>query len=109
VSWQTYGNWAFFAAAVAAVLFALLYLAFAPWWKTATGRNIMSVMGALAISFAYFAWVISMGGVPASFYPVRAILFTCIALAIGWRVWMFFRVQILQRKRDKRDELEDAR
>jgi zinc transporter ZupT len=110
VDWKTLGDVAFYVAAVSAVLFALLYLVFAPWWKTETGRNIMAVMGSLAAAMGYFAWVISRGGVPGGFYPVRALLFLSIAAAILWRVTLLVRTQLLRKpKEGNKDELEDAR
>jgi hypothetical protein len=104
MNWKDYGDWAFFACAGVAVVFAVLYLFVAPWWKSPTGRNIMAVMGSMALALGYFAWVIAAHGVPPGFYPVRAILFTGIALAIGWRVVLLVRVQVLQRNRDRNVE-----
>jgi hypothetical protein len=110
VSWQSYGDFAFYAAAASAVLFPLLYLLTAPWWRTETGRNIMAVMGSLGVAMGYFAWVIARGGVPGSFYPVRALLFTAIAAAILWRVTLLVRTQLLLKpKEGNQNELEDAR
>lgn len=112
--WREFGDWAFFACAFITVLFAVLYLFLAPWWQTVTGRNIMSVMGSIAVAFAYFAWVIHLGGVPGYFWPMRAILFSGIALAIGWRIVIFIRehlrrsLRTSKRKRDE-DELENSR
>lgn len=91
MNWQTYGDWAFYITAVISVLFAVLYLLLAPWWRSTTGRNVMAVMGTLAVAFTYFAWVISKGGVPQGFYPMRAFIFTCLGLSIGWRLVMFVR------------------
>ncbi len=110
MSWKDFGDWAFFGAAIASLLFVLVYLTIAPWWETSTGRNIMAVMGTVAIAFGYFAWVILAGGVPDGFYPVRALLFTGIALSISWRVWMLIRVQLRRKpKEGNRNEPQDAR
>jgi hypothetical protein len=98
MNWKDFGDWAFYACTVVTVLFALLYLLFAPWWRTTAGRNIMAVMGSVALAFGYFTWVISQGGLPAGFYPMRALVFTFIAVAIGWRVVIFIRHQFLLRK-----------
>jgi drug/metabolite transporter (DMT)-like permease len=99
MGWKLYGDLAFYACTAVALLFALMYLVFAPWWKTPTGRNIMAVMGSMALALGYFAWAIAVKRVPPGFFPIRAILFTGIALAIGWRVWMLIKAQFLQRKR----------
>lgn len=95
MSWKTIGDIAFYACTGVTVLFALLYLFFAPWWQTTTGRNIMAVMGSVALAFGYFTWVIALGGLPAGFYPVRALIFASIATAIGWRVWILIRHQVI--------------
>lgn len=95
MTWKTFGDVAFYAGTVVTILFALLYLLFAPWWTTTTGRNIMAVMGSVALAFGYFTWVIAKGGLPAGFYPMRAAIFSFIALAIGWRVVILIRHQVV--------------
>jgi hypothetical protein len=112
MSWKQYGDIAFYLCAFTAIAFALLYLGLAPWWKTVTGRNIMTVMGSLAVALGYFSWVIYIGGVPAGFYPMRALIFTAIAAAIGWRIVIFIRHHIIWslRIRERNDnEPENAR
>lgn len=116
MSWESYGNFAFYVCATVTMLFALLYLVSAPWWETVGGRNIMAVMGSVALAFVYFAWAISAGGIPAGFHQTRAILFTGIALSIGWRVVILIRYHILRSlrksppiKEGNEDDLEDAR
>lgn len=112
MDWKTFGDIAFYAAAIAAVVFVLLYMGIAPWWKTQTGRNIMSVMGAIAVALAYFAWIIARGGVPQGFYPIRALLFSGIALAITWRVGILIRNQAILLRKPKEgneNELENTR
>jgi hypothetical protein len=92
-------------------LFVLLYGMAAPWWRSLAGRNIMAVMGTVAVAFGYFAWVIFQGGVPGYFFPVRFFLFLGIFLSIGWRVLILVRRQIFDvlRERKLRHELEDQR
>ena len=70
MSWRDVGDVAFYVAAGVTVTFALLYLLFAPWWKTVGGRNIMAVMGSVALAFAYFAWAIASKGIPAGFLVI---------------------------------------
>lgn len=96
MGWKLYGDIAFYACAFTNLTFCILYCALAPWWRTATGRNIMTVMGSLAIALGYFSWAISIGGTPPGFYPVRALLFTSIAAAIGWRIVMFVRQHLIR-------------
>jgi hypothetical protein len=112
VSWDQLGDIGFYGSTVVTVLFALLYAIFAPWWKTRTGRNIMAVMGSIAVTFAYFTGVIWLGHVPVGFLPMRAFLFIAIGLTIGWRTVIFIRFHIipsLRTGREHKNELEDAR
>ena len=106
MSWRLFGDLAFYACTGVTLLFVILYLVFAPWWKTTAGRNIMAVMGSVALAFGYFTWAIWTGGIPAGFYPMRAAIFSFIALAIGWRVLIFIRHQFLLRKESKDVERE---
>lgn len=109
MDWKLTGDIAFYACAISAATFVLLYLFFAPWWKTLAGRNIMAVMGSFAAAFIYFAWVISIGGVPPGFYPVRAVLFAGIATSITWRIWILLKHHIIRSLKGDKNELEDAR
>ena len=113
MGWKEFGDWAFLACAVVAVLFAVLYLFSAPWWTTPTGRNIMALMGSVALAFTYFAWVIQIGGVPYGFYPIRAMLFVGIATSIGWRVAILVKSHIIPSltsgRRGERSNVEDSR
>lgn len=113
MTWQTYGDVAFYACALVTMAFSLLYLTTAPWWTTSMGRNIMSVMGSVALAFSYFAFAIFSGGIPSGFQQIRAILFTGIALAVGWRIVILVRHHIMRSLRasyeEEQDDLEDAR
>lgn len=95
MSWREAGDVAFYACTVVTVAFAILYFLSAPWWTTTTGRNIMAVMGSVALAFGYFTWVIWIGGVPGGFYPMRALIFALIALAIGWRLLILIKHQVI--------------
>jgi hypothetical protein len=101
--WKIVGDWAFLGVAISAGLFSLLYLFLSPWYKTTTGRNIMAVMGSLAIATIYFAIAIQIGRIPFGFYPTRALIFTALFAAIAWRVVIFVREQLLVRKEGKQD------
>ncbi len=104
MSWRTFGDWAFYALAAVTVLFSLLYLALAPWWRTVTGRNIMTVMGSLAMALAYFAWVIQQDGVPHYFWPMRAFLFSVLAASIAWRIVIFIRQHLVRSLRPEKEQ-----
>lgn len=117
MNWKLAGDIAFYAATAVTVAFSLLYLLFAPWWKTTAGRNIMSVMGSVALAFGYFCWAIASDGIPPGFDVMRALLFMGIAAAIGWRTVIFIRHHLIrslsERRRnpleDNGNELENAR
>jgi hypothetical protein len=113
LNWDLIGDIGFWTATAATTTFCLLYFLFAPWWSTMAGRNIMAVMGSVALAFAYFSWAIALGHVPPGFWPMRALLFFGIALAVGWRILIFIRYQIIRPrkagKKERTDELEDAR
>lgn len=102
--WRLLGNLSFYGLTAVSGIFCVLYLTLSPWWKTQTGRNIMALMGSLALSAGYFTWAIVRQGVPPWFYPIRFFLFTSLFLAIGWRVVIFVRAQLLVRHRPKGDD-----
>lgn len=112
MTWAHLGDFAFYATTFVTILFAALYFVTAPWWRTVTGRNIMAVMGSMAVAFGYFTWVISMGHIPPGFMPMRALIFIAIGLSIGWRTVIFIRHHIIRSLRagkEREHELEDSR
>lgn len=114
MSWKYIGDIAFYAATGITILFTVLYGFLAPWWETHTGRNIIAVMGSVAMAFSYFSWAIAVGGIPPGFDATRAFLFMSIGLAIGWRTVIFIRVHLLRSLRgdpkgDNKNELENSR
>lgn len=111
MSWDKLGDIAWYTTTFITVLFALMYLLTAPWWKTVTGRNIMAVMGSMAVAFAYFTWIIWLGHLPPGFQPMRALLFMAIGGSIGWRTVIFIRTHLIRSLTGKErvNELEDSR
>jgi hypothetical protein len=107
MNWKIIGDVAFYAASVVTVLFAVLYLLFAPWWKNIAGRNIMAVMGSVALTFAYFSWAIAYGGIPAGFDATRAFLFFAVGAAIGWRTLIFIKHHVIRSLRKAPEEEDD--
>lgn len=113
-TWKLIGDILIYLNACACLAFVVMYATLAPWYRTETGRNIMSVMGVLAASLCYFGWAVSRGGIPNGFYPVRATLFAAMLLVIGRRVALFVKNQLFVRraadKKGKADhEMEDTR
>lgn len=106
MSWYQAGTYAFYALAAVSVAFVLLYAVLSPWWRTEAGRNIMAVMGCLAVIGAWGSYV-NLRDDPTSaplFYPTRFFLFSVLTLAIGWRIVMLVRAQLARRKKE-RDEV----
>lgn len=100
MSWKEYGDIAFFAAAASSLVFVLVYAVLAPWYRSATGRNIMFVMATLAGAMCYFAVAIAFGVAP-GIWPVRAILFTLLFSAITWRIVLLLRAQLGARREER--------
>jgi hypothetical protein len=113
LNWNLLGDAAFFLATAATLIFALLYGLLAPWWRTPAGRNIMAVMGAMALAFGYFTWAIAIGGPPPAFLPMRALIFVAIAASVTWRTVIFIKHHIIRSLTGRREmrghELEDTR
>jgi drug/metabolite transporter (DMT)-like permease len=114
LNWNVIGNGAFYVATASTVIFAILYLFLAPWWKTPAGRNIMAVMGAMGLAFGYFAWAIAIGGTPPAFVPMRAIIFIAIAASVTWRTVIFIKHHVIRslfgrEGADRDDHLQDSR
>jgi hypothetical protein len=112
VSWIRLGDFAFYATTFVTILFSLSYFSLAPWWKTVAGRNIMAVMGSMAVAFGYFTWAIWLGHVPPGFEPMRALIFIAIGSSIAWRMVIFIRshlIRSLRAEKEQTNELENTR
>jgi hypothetical protein len=94
MSWREFGNLAILAVAILSALFALLYAFIAPWYRTAMGRALFSVLASLAIGVAYFGWAIFHVPLPPAFFPMRALIFLAIAGSIGSSAILLVRAQI---------------
>lgn len=99
--WMAAGTYAFYAFALFALLFVLLYMVFSPWWRTEAGRNIMAVMGALAVIGVYASVLQLTANRPPMYAETRFALFAFLAVSVGWRVVLFIRAQLLSRCRKK--------
>jgi hypothetical protein len=97
-TWKLWGDVAFYGVATASTVFVLLYATLSPWWRSATGRNIMAVMGSLALASVYFAFAVALGRAPFHLHAARFVLFGSLFLAITWRVIIFIREQLCARR-----------
>lgn len=96
--------------ALIATAFVVLYWATARWWRSEMGRNVMALMGSLALLLDLTAVRAFTQAVPAPhadwFLWVRLGVFAFIPVAIGWRLWILVRLQILDpedRERGSKD------
>lgn len=114
--WATAGDVAFNAFFLFTLLFVLLYAIISPWYRTQMGRNIMTLMGAIAATGVYSIYanwlsrrndpeafenaVRAMQKVqyPAGFWQIRFILFAILALAVVWRIMILVKAQLLARR-----------
>lgn len=117
--WAAAGDIAFNAFFFFTLLFVLLYATISPWWRTQMGRNIMTLMTALAATGvygiyanylsrkanpeAYEAAIRAAKAVhyPLGFWQIRFVLFAVLAIAVGWRIMIFVKYQILTRRENK--------
>lgn len=117
--WADAGDLAVNAFSLFALLFVLLYATISPWYRTQMGRNIMTLMGALAATGLYsiYANWLSRRADPEAFekavrasqevyYPlgfwqIRFILFATLAFAVLWRIIILVKAQILTRRDNK--------
>lgn len=102
--WKQAGECAFYAFTASSIVFMVLYGFLSPWWRSPTGRNIMLVMGLLAVTSGYFTTAYWAGVSPVLDYPIRFFLFSGLFVAVSWRVVLFVREQILARRSDRSDE-----
>lgn len=114
--WKMIGDIAINAFYLLCLVFVLLYATLSPWYRTQMGRNIMTLMAALAAigiygiyanylsrkadPEAYAAAVKAAQAVhyPLGFWQIRFFLFAVLAIAVGWRIMIFVKHQILARR-----------
>jgi hypothetical protein len=98
------GNVLLLLSALLATGFVVLYLFVARWWASEAGRHLMAFNTVIAAvlwlsvirvfvpgsaELAWFAWL-------------RVGVFAFVPVVLGWRLWMLVRVQILDRRRERR-------
>lgn len=111
MSWKDFGNLMLVIAAGLSCLFGILYAFAAPWYRSAMGRSILSVLASLGFGMVYFGWAATHPQVrPDHFYTIRALIFCGIALAQGASVTLFLKAQLKGGiHRGDSNELENAR
>lgn len=96
------GNVLLFVSALIATVFVVLYWLVAPWWRSATGRNIQALMAVLAAVLnlsVIRVWV----PVPPDtwwFAILRVIVFAPVPIVLGSFLWHLIKIQILDRRRN---------
>jgi hypothetical protein len=98
------GNVLLLLSALLATGFVVLYLFVARWWASEAGRHLMAFNTVIAVvlwlsvirvfvpgsaNVAWFAWL-------------RTGVFAFVPVVLGWRLWMLVRVQVLDRRYERR-------
>jgi hypothetical protein len=98
------GNALLLLSALLATGFVVLYLFVARWWASEAGRHLMAFNTVIAVvlwlsvirvfvpgsaNVAWFAWL-------------RTGVFAFVPVVLGWRLWMLVRVQVLDRRYERR-------
>lgn len=120
--WESVGDIAVNAFWILCLVFVTLYGVLSPWYRSQMGRNIMTLMAALAATGVYgiYANYLSRRTNPAAyeaaiqaakkvyypigFWQIRFILFAMLAIAVGWRIVILVKYQILARRDTKREK-----
>lgn len=110
MSWREFGNWMLVATGIFSAVFVVMYGLAAPWYRSSMGKALFAVLFSLAGGIAYFVWSVHHSPLPAGFYPMRALIFTAMAVSIGSSVILFARAQVTGHPKRKkvRHGLEDA-
>jgi peptidoglycan/LPS O-acetylase OafA/YrhL len=110
MNWREFGNVMLIVAAGLSCLFGILYALAAPWYRSAMGRSILSVLVSLGIGMIYFSWAANHTGRPEQFWAIRALIFCGITAAQGVSVTLFLKAQLKGGiHRGDSNELENAR
>lgn len=123
--WATAGDIAVNAFYFFTLLFVLLYATISPWYRTQMGRNIMTLMGALAATGVYSIyanWLSRRNDpeafenavraaqevyYPTGFWQIRFVIFATLALAVLWRIVILVKAQVLARRDNKAKKEQD--
>jgi hypothetical protein len=110
MTWREFGDAVLIVATVLSCLFGLLYAIAAPWYRSAMGRSILSVLVSLGIGMMYFSWAANHTARPEHFYIIRALIFCGISCGLAASVTLFAKAQLKGGiHRGDKNELEDAR
>jgi hypothetical protein len=94
-----FGNWAAHFTTVGAVLFALGYGFFAPWWRYPIGRNMMALAAVHILIFGLISISILIGP---GWAAVRAFVFVASGAILWHRFYLLVKDQILAPSGDRR-------
>lgn len=97
------GNGLILLSAVFATSFVVLYWVTAPWWRSPMGRNVQALMFVIALVLDLSVVRIFVpGSVDLLWFNIlRLIVFAFVPVVLGWRLWLLWRVQVLDRRRDR--------
>jgi|SRR5712691_8923478 len=87
--------------------FVVLYGSFSTWWKHEMGRHIFTSMFATAavLDLSIIRLLIKDSGI---FVAIRLIVFAFYTITMTWRLWILIRVQLLGRRNEEYDAVDNA-
>lgn len=80
--------------AVLAWAVCLLYHLSAPWWRSESGRHVMTFTAVLALVLSLWAFRVLVPAEGHWWDVVRLIAFTGVPASLGWRLWLLYRLQV---------------
>lgn len=99
---RTAGNILLLLSGSLATAFVVLYWVTAPWWRTDIGRNIMSLMFAIAavLDLSVIRVFAPVTADMLWFSVLRLVVFALVPVVLGMRLWLLWKVQIRDRRRN---------
>lgn len=97
------GNLLIVLSAILATGFVVLYWVTAPWWRSDMGRNVQALMGVIALVLDLSVVRIFVPGALDLlwFNLLRLVVFAFVPVVLGWRLWLLWRVQVRDRRRER--------
>lgn len=78
----------------------LAYHLSAPWWRSETGRHVMTFNAVLAIVLTLWAvGALTLNARGPWWDMLRLVAFTGVPLSLGWRLTLLYRLQIRRKER----------
>jgi len=100
------GNLLLLLSALLATGFVVVYWITAPWWRTAMGRNVFSLMAVIAavLDLSVIRVFLPVTADVLWFGILRLIVFAFVPVVLALRLWLLIKIQIRDRRRERRDQ-----